>query len=297
MKWKVQIIGDEKYLEDLKNILDILNFDLKIYKNEENYYFEGSIFENINDEKEISDIAKTFLIYIFNLPHFKTEKNIEAPGIKNIIETIVTEEGVKIRTYDLEEGGYSEDLTTKDGKIISTINVHNLSQKQTIEEINIYNPQKMDYSQLKTIEQINSYIQDNKNNEGLINYLSEYLEKLLIFLKNFSRENINVEILEVLSNLETKINTTTWFNLYKIYELIEKVVGGEKELKAKNWVSPAQIKSFISTSNYFYRHSILKVFNKSPTNRKMGLKEAREIISTLLSKYIEEKIKIQNNTP
>ena len=307
MKWKIKLSGDKKYLGDLKNILDMLNFNLKIYKEEENYYLEGSIFENINDEKEILEITKNFLIYIFNLPHFKSKRNIEAPRVKNIIETVVTEEGVRIRTYDLEEGGYSEDLITKDGKTNHILNVHNLSVKQTIEEVNIYNPRKIDCNQFKTIEQISILIQDNKYNEELINnFLSECLIPSLENLLKFSvtsneseGEKRKGKIQSFLSDLEllnteTNFETLKWIILYKIYELIENGLKDINiELEKINWINKNKMKIFKCTAK-IYRHAepgdCKDLINKSG---KMELSDAEEVISTLLSKYIEYKVKDQ----
>jgi len=47
---------------------------------------------------------------------------------------------------------------------------------------------------------------------------------------------------------------------------------------------------FAWVANYYYRHSIFRVFKKGELPpRIMPLSEAEDLISTLLSKYIEEK--------
>jgi len=77
MRWKIQIEGDKKYFEDLCNVFNTLNFDPKIYKDDENYYLEGSIFEKSSDEKEISAITTTFLDLVPVIFNFKIERVIE----------------------------------------------------------------------------------------------------------------------------------------------------------------------------------------------------------------------------
>ena len=116
MRWKIQIEGDKKYLEDLCNVLNTLNFDPKIYKDGKNYYLEGSIFEKSSDVKEISEKAKTFITLLTYVPNFKSRVISEAVIVKNIIETIEVTEGYKIITYSPDGEISSKDLITKDGK-------------------------------------------------------------------------------------------------------------------------------------------------------------------------------------
>jgi hypothetical protein len=302
MRWKIQIEGDKKYLEDLAFVLSTLNIEPKIYTEGEEYYLEGSIFESSSDAKEISEIATTFLALIFHLPHFKTERSVEAPRIKNIIETVATEEGLRIRTYDPEGEGYSEELITKDGKTISTLKIHDLLQGQPIEEVKLYNPREKDFSQFRTIGQIINLIQDNKDNEELIKNLSEYLISYLENLLKFSTslnlpedEKRRGKIISFLSdfellNSESSIETLKWVFLYKIYEVIWKGLD-DKEERPKQWVGEDKIKRFKCTAD-LYRHAESENCKELISNLgEIPLTEAEELISTLLSKYIEEKVK------
>lgn len=307
MNWKIQIEGDKKHLEDVSNLFSILNFDPRIYKDGENYYLEGSIFENTNGAKEISEIANNFLTLMFNLPHFKTKRNIEPPRIKNIIETIITEEGTRIRTYDPEGEGYSEELIKKDGKKNYTLQIQNLVHMTNIAKVDIYSPAEKDFSRhFRTIEEVNNFFQNDTNNGELLKNLSEYLKPYLENLLKLSSTTNNQEdkqrkekIVLFLSNLEvinseSSVETLKWFFLYKIYETIRDGVTKGKE-KLEKWVGKNSVEKFTCTAN-LHRHGE----NKKSENDKecinkygeMSLSEAEElIISTLLLKYIEEKVK------
>ncbi len=302
-KWKIQIEGDKKYFEDLGDLFSTLNFDPKIYKDGEKYYLEGSIFENTNDAKEISEIAKNFLTFMFHLPHFKTERNIESPRIKNIIETVITEEGTRIRTYDPEGEGYSEELITKDGKKNYTLHVNNITMKTSVQSVNLYTSKDLrDFGKFTTIERLNWLIENNKDNKELLKELSEYLSSYLENLLKFSTslnlpedEKRKGKILSFFSNLEllnskSSIETLKWVFSYKIYEAIWKGFE-EKEEKPKQWVGEDKIKRFKCTAD-LYRHAESENCKNLISNLgEMPLSEAEQVISQLLSKYIEEKVK------
>ena len=303
MRWKIQIEGDKKYLDDLSNIFSALNFDPKIYKDGEDYYLEGSIFESSGDAKEISEITETILTLMFHLPHFKTERRAELPRTKNIIETVVVEEGVRIRTYDPEVEGYSEKLITKDGKEHCTLKINNMTHQTSVQSPNLYTSEDLtDFAKFTTLEKLNWLIENNKDNkellEDLSKYLTSYLENLLKFSTSSNQPEIEKskgEIVSFLSDLEllnteTNIETLKWVVLYKIYESIWKGLD-DKEVRPKQWVGEDKIKWLKCTAN-LHRHAEFENCKDLISSLgEMPLSEAEELISTLLSKYIEEKVK------
>lgn len=286
-KWKILIDGDKKYIEDLIGVFKTLKFEPKIYEEEGNFYLEDKIFDDTDNAQRIVSIANTFLTIAPAIPHFKSERAIEPPKVVVIsyedgnFKYVYGREGqllckapigdIVLEIQDMVHGSVIESLdfiqTSKDGQIVGGLN---------------------------TIESIRNYLKTHSDSESLKNvaeYLKPFLENLVKYSNDYSDDKMTEEISEVLRSLEAKTKTLNWVNLYKIYELIERAVGNENKLKEKNWISEEQIDSFCATNNYFYRHSIFKVFEKTPKKRKMELYEAEEMISQLLSKYIEEKVK------
>jgi predicted nucleic acid-binding protein len=302
MRWKIQIDGDKQYLEELNYLLSFLNFDPKICKEGEEYFLEGSIFENPRDANEISDIAKTLLTFMFHMLHFKTGRNVEAPRIKNIIETVVVEEGVRIRTYDPEVEGYSEKLITKDGKEHYTLNIQDMLHKQTAQSPNLYTSEDLtDFRKFDTLEKLSCLIENNKNNKELLKKLSKYLssnlESLLKFvttsnsLEDEKRKSALVSFLSDFDSLnsETNIETLKWVILYKVFEAL----GGKNNWKDR--CDKDTLDKFTCTAQ-LRRHSENKKEYKNCENKinelgEIPLSEAEEFISTLISKYIDEKVK------
>ena len=297
MSWKIQIDGDKKYIDDLIEVFQTLSFEPFICKEGENIYLEWKMFDDITDAKEISSKAKTFLTLMPVVFHFKSERAIELLKVLKI--SYKDEKGEKV--YDSEGNLESSIEISEDGK--RSIRMYVGSGTFKITGNAVYLATSKDgqiLGGLTTIESIKDYLKANSDSESLKNvveYLKPFLKNLVKYSNNFSNEKITEEILTVLSNIETKTTTLKWVNLYKIYELIEKAVGNEKKLKDKNWVNKEQIDSFNSTNNYYHRHSVFRVFYKKPKDREMDLQEAEEIISTLLSKYIEEKVQNQGGLP
>jgi hypothetical protein len=302
MRWKIQIEGDKKYLEDLAFVLSTLNIEPKIYTEGEEYYLEGSIFESSSDAKEILEIAKTILTLMFHLPHFKTERRAELPRIKNIIETVVVEEGVRIRTYDPEVEGYSEKLITKDGKEHCTLKINKMTHQTSVQSPNLYASEDLtDFRKFDTLEKLSWLIENNKNNKELLKKLSKYLSSNLESLLKFSTssnqpeiEKSKGEIVSFLSDLEllnseTNIETLKWVILYKVFEAL----GGKNNWKDR--CDKDTLDKFTCTAQ-LRRHSENKKEYKNCENKinelgEMPLSEAEEFISTLISKYIDEKVK------
>jgi hypothetical protein len=303
MRWKIQIEGDEKYLDDLSNIFRTLNFDPKIYKDSKDYYLEGSIFEKLRDAKEVSATATTFLALVPVVFNFKTERAIEP---------------LKVVGFSYEEGDFKYGFDPK----------ANLLYKAPIGDV-VLKPQDMVHSSrlisdsatgsesiqitqydnkgeiiggLNTIEEINNYIKTNSNSESLENiakYLKPSLEKLFGFSSKFPNETPTKDIVKAELEYRTNIELAKWATLRKIYETIrdDKYFANTKFTNGINFIYDAIGKesagNFYRTASNKQVHSettVIKMKYKEPTHE-MPLSEAEELISILLSKYIEEKVK------
>jgi hypothetical protein len=84
----------------------------------------------------------------------------------------------------------------------------------------------------------------------------------------------------------------SWVTLYQVIDVLEEDLGGEPELAAKRWVPPAELKRFAHTANNYQavgpsaRHA--RVGWQAPS-RPMTLREAAEMIRTLLRAWLAEK--------
>lgn len=299
-KWKIQIDGDKRYIEDLVWVIEKLKIKPSIYKEGENFYLESKIFDNIEDTKVLSGKAKTLLALMPMLPHSKSDRYIEPLKILKIIE--ISEGGKEEKIYDSNGIFIRSKRTSKDGKATSYSYVSSGVIKTALKTSYLLASNNGTITGgLTTIESVKDYLLKIKNDNNSLNktarYLKPFFDNLVKYSNDFAEDKMTKEISTILSNSTAgvKIETLKWVNLYKIYELIEKSIGGERELKARNWVNEGQIDSFKCTSNYYNRHSVFKVFRPKPKERKMKLFEAQEIVSTLLSKHIEEKTKNQGD--
>jgi hypothetical protein len=84
----------------------------------------------------------------------------------------------------------------------------------------------------------------------------------------------------------------TWHNLYKVLEIVKIVWGGTSAIVSKGWATNAQITRFTRTANSVgavgdaARHGGDKF---EPPADPMTLKEASELLSTLLSRLLQAK--------
>ena len=100
--------------------------------------------------------------------------------------------------------------------------------------------------------------------------------------------------------LDTKVNKALrlfgsardWVDLYRVFEVIESDVGGEKGLVSRGWITRKLASLFTSTANNpaaigdaaRHGHS-----NQPPPARPMTLTEARELIRRLLESWLQTK--------
>lgn len=75
------------------------------------------------------------------------------------------------------------------------------------------------------------------------------------------------------------------FDLYNVFELIRKDVGGQRALEAVEWVSEAELTRFTQTTNQL-RHAVPK---GDPPRRPMNEGEAVQFISAMLEAWIRSK--------
>ena len=321
MKWKVQIAGDEKYLEDLVSVLEALNFDNpRIYKDSGKFFLEGSIFESSDDEREVSEKAKTFLTLASVVPHFKTQRAIEMPRIAGIIETL--SEANKKNIYDSEGNLTIQEITQDNGSVQRNviIRVNSVEIKLSVPKVTVTTSGD-EIPNFQSLDEIKSYINQIANDSVKMNEVkksvSSGVDSLETLVNKLRSDPEMVEVQELKKIIDdaisirskvsgqpevrTGLEVSEWASLYRIYEIIAYDVGGAKSdnknkeiLKAKNWVKPELIDDFTETSNYYHRHSAKRIFNlKPPPERKIPLSKAEEVISTLVSKYIEYKVNEQ----
>lgn len=84
----------------------------------------------------------------------------------------------------------------------------------------------------------------------------------------------------------------SWSNLHKLLEVVEQDVGGERELKARQWVPKAEIDRFTATANNYSvlgdeaRHAHRKW---QPPKNPMTFGAAKALIGTILEHWLREK--------
>jgi hypothetical protein len=78
----------------------------------------------------------------------------------------------------------------------------------------------------------------------------------------------------------------SWYDLYKTYEGVKDLCGGEASLKQKSWVPP-KLKNFTHTASC-YRHGLSHSSNENPPSNPMKLAEATELIATMVSSIMSE---------
>ena len=100
---------------------------------------------------------------------------------------------------------------------------------------------------------------------------------------------------------------TTWYSLYKAYEIIEYAVGGENKIKSNKWVEKTDLKSFTTCAQYYdiiggtkdltgkygSRHDEVH-YKKKRKNRPyegpiMHLPKAKRFMGCLVKKWLESK--------
>ncbi|MDX3185550.1 hypothetical protein ABT358_22150 [Streptomyces sp. NPDC000341] len=59
----------------------------------------------------------------------------------------------------------------------------------------------------------------------------------------------NVDVAETLEILGRSSVSLTWVDLYKVYEIVRGNVGGDKQLKATQWVSSGDLSAFTASAN------------------------------------------------
>jgi hypothetical protein len=85
-----------------------------------------------------------------------------------------------------------------------------------------------------------------------------------------------------------------WVALYKALEVVEHSVGGERQLEAKGWGAPSDVKRFTRTANNMQalgdeaRHANPKFV---PPRAPMALDEARHLIRTVLTRWLQETVR------
>ena len=295
MTWKVKIEGDKQYLDDLNFVFETLHFGTKICKDGEEYFLEGTIFENAKEATEVSEQAKTFLTLIQTALHFKSDRAIESIKIVRIFK--ISEDRKEKEIYDTN-GNFKFKESGKNDNIIN-IEVDDITQNQYMSNIEliVYNGKKIK-SGLDFIESIKEEIQKAKSESEIKeveNYLTPFFENITNYSKNFPDETTTKDIITAHSDYETNLERSKWAAMRNIYESIRNSLGGKD--KIYKMIGEDKANNFYNTACYYYLHPENKDPNKyEKPKRKISLVEAEEIISLLISQYIEEKVKPQRET-
>jgi hypothetical protein len=81
---------------------------------------------------------------------------------------------------------------------------------------------------------------------------------------------------------------TSWYDLYKTYECVRRLYGGEQKLMSRPWASKAEVERFTRTADYYHRHAYDPA--KQPPKNPMSIRDAAEIIRGLVGQTLKEKI-------
>ena len=292
MSWKIQIDGDKKYIDDLIEVFQTLSFEPFICKEGENIYLEWKMFDDITDAKEISSKAKTFLTLMPVIFHFKSERAIELLKVLKI--SYKDEKGEKV--YDSEGKLESSIEISDDGKKSVLLHVNSVNINISVKSVVLTTTSKdgQILGGLTTIESIIRHLLKAKNDSESLKNVAEYLKPFLENLTNFSfkfpDETPTKDIVEAEFKYGKDFELAKWTALRKIYEAIREDLGLDF---IKNYLGAQLADDFYYTTCYYYIHTetgnIKEEYEKP--SRKMPLSEAEELISKLLSKYIEEKVK------
>ena len=298
-KWIIEISGNKKYLEDIIKVFDTLNFKPRIYEEEDKFYLEGDIFSETDDFKEVIIKSKLFLTLMSVVLHFKTERGIEPLKILRIKEIKENPDNSKEEIIYNPDGllESSSKISKNGNREIKIIDRAIIKNNVSLSKKIIRKNGEIEYD-LNTIENIKSSLEEAKgNNETLdkINkYLKPFFENIVSYSNNFSNSPTSKDILNAESKYGKDFELAKWTAMRNIFESISNDLGGRKEIY--KMIGEDFAENFYRTACYYYTHPKNKPKNKDsdknrPPERKMPLSEAEEVISTLLSKYIEYKVK------
>jgi len=296
-KWLIKIAGDKRYIENLKEVLSGIDCGFEIYEEGESFYLKGKIFDDTTNPKEISTKAKTILTLMPVLPPLKSERKVEPLEIEEIKEFII-DNGREERTYSSDGVLGCSVKISDNGKRSITVCPETINIKITGNPVNLMRIGKNGeiIDDFVSIEEIRNYIDKIKNDSLKLSNLNKYLQQrtqvLTKYASNCWNDNRNREILVGLKIYDGDLELAKWAVLRKIYETIRDGVEGIDKLRGKNWVSnPQLLNDFYYTASNQYLHP--KEESTENNYRKIDLQEARQILLTLLSKYIEEKTRNQ----
>jgi len=310
MKWKIKINGNKNYLEDLTSISEKFNVDPKIYKEREEYFLEGSIFEDSDDAKEVLEKTRLYLTVMSNASILKPDETLELMKVENL--SWASEDNKTRKIYDQEGDLNTEEIIKEDGSIQRnvTLKIEPVVHKTKILKVIISAGKEI--PNFDSLGEIKAYIERIENDSTKMNEVKQLvnskLEPLRHFVGNFYSDlrikeiNELKTVIDAIVNLKSKMKNQSenitgleiaeWACLYRIYEIIEKDIESKNKecLETKQWLKGKQWETFQRNADYYHRHSAKRLFKLVlPPKRVMPISEAKELISTLLLKYIEEK--------
>jgi hypothetical protein len=107
----------------------------------------------------------------------------------------------------------------------------------------------------------------------------------------FALRETNPDVLKVLQIMGRSVEGLNWFALFKVYEIIVRAVGSEKEIQQNGWATNAQQKAFRGSANLekvsgdAARHAVDK--GTDHPKQTMTIEEGQSFISELVTKWLQ----------
>ena len=277
MKWKVQITGDEKYLEALRSIFNKSAIHL-ILRDESGYYLNPDLLNSFREAKEISEFSETLLTFISFTPPQKTQRDVEVLKISSIKKNNDDGSYEMYRANgDLDTSGDERNCKIEIPKVDVSLNALTPSTN--------YNGCLLDIHDIENLKDL----LDKEDGQKIMEDLDKHIDNLINYSEYTLGDSTKREIVSILTSLGKDLELAKWTAMRKMYESIRNDIGEEA---VKRMIGEQLANDFYYTASYYHMHPA----NKGPErhkkpNRKIPLDEGEEIISKLVSAYIEYKVK------
>ena len=277
MKWKIKITGDEKYLEALRSIFNKSAIHL-ILRDESGYYLNPDLLNSFREAKEISEFSETLLTFISFTPPQKTQRDVEVLKISSIKKNNDDGSYEMYRANgDLDTSGDERNCKIEIPKVDVSLNALTPSTN--------YNGCLLDIHDIENLKDL----LDKEDGQKIMEDLDKHIDNLINYSEYTLGDSTKREIVSILTSLGKDLELAKWTAMRKMYESIRNDIGEEA---VKRMIGEQLANDFYYTASYYHMHPANKGPERYKTpNRKIPLDEGEEIISKLVSAYIEYKVK------